>query len=324
MKSTFVLASAFIAASHLAAALKWCKDGKCSDCPSALTSSGPGYPDCVIYDSKTVFGGQGFEEGEGKIKFKVWADIADPCDGTPGSYMVRSPASLTTVGCGNLIYHTENAECSTQLSLEDTFMIQYCCGSGDCDKANVPWGKRDGGGGMQGAVLKFKNGTVIPPLAIGPPPVASQPARRRNLDKRDCDGGWLKDSYIASGAPYIKTFETQIVSAGVAAGEEDRIITITYDQSVSRSTSFDLSVGDPFGIVSLSVGMEFTDTENKGFTVQVTVPAGTAGRIGFTPAFRCTSGSLEKCDGGRTGKQETCTPYVENGIVQGDYAVVQT
>lgn len=105
--------------------VSWCKAEGCDDCPSALTSSGPGYPECVIYDSNTVFGGQGFKEGTGKNKFLVWGNFADPCGGQPGSYMVRSPADLAVQGCGDLIYHTENAECSQQLRIQDTFSKCY-------------------------------------------------------------------------------------------------------------------------------------------------------------------------------------------------------
>lgn len=123
MKQSLLSTAAFSTLLQLTAgqAVSWCKEEGCDDCPSSLTSSGPGYPECVVYDSKTVFGGQGFKEGTGAVDFLVWGNFADPCGGQPGSYMVRSPASLTTEGCGDLIYHTENAECSNQLRIEDTF-----------------------------------------------------------------------------------------------------------------------------------------------------------------------------------------------------------
>lgn len=39
----------------------FCTDGACTeDCPADLSTPGTGYPSCVIYDSETVFGGEGF------------------------------------------------------------------------------------------------------------------------------------------------------------------------------------------------------------------------------------------------------------------------
>lgn len=121
MKQSIFALSALSAAFAQAADVTWCKDEDCSDCPSGITTSGPGYPECVIYDSDTVFGGQGFDTGTGDIKFNVFGDFADPCGGLPGSYIVRSPASLTQNGCGNLAFHTQNAQCSNKLSMKETF-----------------------------------------------------------------------------------------------------------------------------------------------------------------------------------------------------------
>ncbi|KAI8260163.1 hypothetical protein K4K53_002436 [Colletotrichum sp. SAR 10_77] len=327
MKQSFILPAAF-AALATAQDVSWCKSEGCNDCPSSIASSGPGYPECVIYDTNTVFGGQGFKEGTGKVKYLVWGDFIDPCGGQPGSYMVRSPASLTTTGCGDLIYHTENAECSSQLRMEDTFMVQFCCGSGDCEAAGVPWGRRDTegrsvGSGLQGGYLKFANGTVIEPLAVGSPPKDNTLKATESRNQARCTG-FKSKSYQANGEPYLTTFDTQIVSGSVPAEETDRTITITYDQSVSRTTSFSASLGDPFGVVSVSVGFEFSDSESKGFQTELTVYAGETGRVGFTPVYRCTKGTLETCSGDRTSEEHTCTPWILNGIVQGDYRVVQT
>lgn len=40
----------------------FCKDDTCGDCPVSVTSIGTGFPDCAIYNSKDVFGNQGFPE----------------------------------------------------------------------------------------------------------------------------------------------------------------------------------------------------------------------------------------------------------------------
>lgn len=170
--------------------------------------------------------------------------------------------------------------------------------------------------------LAFKNGTEIEPLAVGSPPDSQTMRRGDRLESRQCSG--FRDPYEPNGDSYLTTKDTQIVSGSVSAGEEDAQVTITYDETVSRSTGFSLSVGDPWGIMTATTSFEFTNSERKGVTVQVTVPAGTSGRVGFTPVYRCTRGTLGTCDGGRTTEQESCTPYIQNGVVQGDYQVVQT
>jgi hypothetical protein len=42
-----------------------CTDNKCETCPSAISSTGTGYPNCVIYNSEDVFANQGYEGSEG-------------------------------------------------------------------------------------------------------------------------------------------------------------------------------------------------------------------------------------------------------------------
>ncbi|KAH8757181.1 hypothetical protein F5883DRAFT_607120 [Diaporthe sp. PMI_573] len=188
-------------------------------------------------------------------------------------------------------------------------MVQFCCGSGDCIAAGVPWGKRQdstelvgAGNGLQGAFLKFANGTIIPPLENGPSPDI--------VTRQDECDGFKEGSYVADGDLYLKTFGTVTVTPSVGPFTQDTEIDVTYDQSISRSTSFDVSLGDPFGIISLSVGVEFQDSESEGFTIKVPVPARQQGVVGFTPVYQCTSGTLESCDGVRTDPGETCTPFL--------------
>ncbi|KAK7921666.1 hypothetical protein PG985_009688 [Apiospora marii] len=310
--------------------VKWCKDEKCADCPSGLASSGPGYPECVVYDSNTVFGGQGFNEDTvGDIKFKVFGDFKAPCGGQPGNYMIRSPASLDIEGCGNLIFSTTKAQCSAQMGLQDTFMIQFCCGSGDCDKAHVPIGTRGidfmqaGGGGSHGVYLQYENGTIIEPLAIGSPPSSSAAASRPRRLHRRCKG-YKDGSYVADGDIYYKTFETVVASANVPAEEEERTFTFQHTRTASKTTTFETSVGDPWGVISISTGVQWQDATSKSEQISIVIPAGQSGYIGWTPFFRCTKGTLEDCDGKRTEEHESCAPYVDGDVIRGDYAFVQT
>ena len=304
--------------------ITWCKEKDCGGCVSSITSPGTGYPDCVIYDTETVFGGQGFQEGTDSILYNVWAQMSEPCGGEVGNLMVRSPAALATVGCGDLIYDTTEAECSASLALQDTSMVQFCCGAGDCQAAGVPWGRRIGigghtdrlsTGGLQGVYLTFPNGTVIEPIAVGRSPF------KANM-KRQCEG-WKEDSYIASGEPYLKTFDTYFVSDPQPAQDQDREVEITQTVTVETSTSFDVSIGDPFGIISLSVGFEFSRQQQTSVSYKFTVPAGQTGRVGFTPVYICTTGTLEDCDGNVSPENESCTAYLTSGSITGDYALVQ-
>ncbi|KAK8062317.1 hypothetical protein PG997_014414 [Apiospora hydei] len=277
----------------------WCKDDKCSDCPSGLASSGPGWPECVVYDSNVVFGGQGFDEDvAGKLRYRVYGDFKEPCGGASGNFMIRSPASISAVGCGNLVYSTQKAQCSGSITLEDTFMVQFCCGAGDCDAAHVPAGKRgddlmlSGGGSSGGGVyLQFPNGTMIEPLAVGTPPPPTSFATRR---------------------------------AAAAAAIEARACEGYKEGSASTSTTFEASVGDALGIISVSVGFTFENSTSDAQSIAIAVPAGQSGYIGWTPIYRCTKGSLETCDDVRTGSKESCTPYVSDGVIRGDYLFVQT
>jgi hypothetical protein len=36
----------------------FCADNKCGNCPVQVTDAGTGYPNCVIYSTDDVFGGQ--------------------------------------------------------------------------------------------------------------------------------------------------------------------------------------------------------------------------------------------------------------------------
>lgn len=203
-------------------------------------------------------------------------------------------------------------------------VVQFCCGSRDCTAAGVPWGKRQdtadllgAGSGLQGTFLQSFNGTIVSPLEIGSPPELTK-------RKDECEG-FKEGSYIADGDLYLKTFDTQAVTASIGPFTQDTEFEITYDQTISRSTSFDVSVGDPFGIISLSIGVTLEDSETKGFTAKVPVPTGQQGVIGFTPVFQCSTGTLENCDSVKTDPAESCTPYlIATGVVYGDYRLIQS
>ena len=51
---------ALLAVQQVAASgpFKFCKENQCGDCPVQVTDAGLGYPNCVVYDTKDVFGNQ--------------------------------------------------------------------------------------------------------------------------------------------------------------------------------------------------------------------------------------------------------------------------
>lgn len=149
-------------------------------------------------------------------------------------------------------------------------------------------------------------------------------SRATELDKRqECDG-YKAGSYIADGDMYLKTFDTKVVTPTIGPFTRDIDYPITYDQSASRFTSFDTALGDPFEIISLSIGINFEDSETKNVTATTVVPAGQQGAVGFTPYYQCSTGTLEDCQDVRTNLSESCRPFLSpSGVMQGEYGMIQ-
>lgn len=105
--------------------ISFCTEEDCADCPTSFATAGTGYPSCVIYETETVFGGQGFKEGTGLIKYLAHGDSQEPCGGQPGSFIVRSPARMTDIGCGGIIFSNTDAQCSVELALAEQDMAGH-------------------------------------------------------------------------------------------------------------------------------------------------------------------------------------------------------
>ncbi|KAK4208591.1 hypothetical protein QBC37DRAFT_325443 [Rhypophila decipiens] len=310
----------------LAQVLSWCKDEECGDCPSSVIAGPNEYPECVIYETKKVFDGGGFKEGTApNIEYEVFANMLSvPCDGEPGGILIRSPSSLELPGCGNAIVarRADSGCMNPAIQLQDTFLVQYCCGVQGCADAGLPIGRGSGGGSLY---LTYANGTIIPPKAVGSPRTPSS----SSLTSRqvECEG-WQPNSYAPSGPKkyYYVTKNTMIITSTVGPYTKDTDIQVSYDQTIEVSTTFELSVGDPLGIITATLGMTFARSETKAVTYDFTVPAGTVGRIGFTPVWICSKGTLTDCDGNLSDETETCAPYKPDDsiTVQGDYTLVRS
>jgi hypothetical protein len=97
------------------------------------------------------------------------------------------------------------------------------------------------------------------------------------------------------------------------------------EQSVTRTTTFGASVGDPFGIVTVSTQISFEETAAQSSTYKFTPKDGQCGHINWTPFFDCIKGTMTDC--GETGDQtgEVCTAKrLGSGDIDGAYTFVVT
>jgi hypothetical protein len=91
---------------------------------------GDGYPNCVIYQSRDVFAGYEFEaEIDG---YDVWWNSNEMDEGC--RVIVRTPATVDVQNCGYYLTGWHDKGCY-KTHLRNSFVLQFCCGSGDCDAA---------------------------------------------------------------------------------------------------------------------------------------------------------------------------------------------
>jgi hypothetical protein len=194
----------------------------------------------VVYDTETVFGGLGFTPGDDGTDFLYQAFPNVPEPGPGCNLHILSPASVQAEGCGVPIFQTNAAKCDRDgTNFKETFLIQFCCGDGDCGVGGYPTKRGIAGHSARGPsggslYLKYPNGTLIEPKEVGLPPQKRQ----------DCMDGYKL--YVPDGAVYTKTGNSVLVSDPVQASEEDITISLTYSTEVSTTTSFSTSIGDPF------------------------------------------------------------------------------
>jgi len=300
-----------------------CTDDKCESCPSAVSSTGTGYPDCVVYNSEDVFANQGYEGSEGG-GYAVYFDVQEHEPGC--ATIVKSPASTDLVGCGAAIGSFKQPACAL-INLETTFMLQSCCGD-DCDAAG---GKMIRGIGQMGTarsvlvdgrgglLLKYANGTIIEPAEVGPPSTLvnagkmKRQARRtteQRLQKRSC----TKDSWEGSTVLTRPADNVQIVIDSVTGPGS---VTVTKERTQTWSTSMSLGIAD---IISLGVSTEFSESVSSGKQVSVTIAEGQTGKLGFTATLSCSTGKGQ-CDDGEV-EGEVCWPTMNGDDVAGTYRVI--
>ena len=181
LRSAAVLsAAALLTELSTAQLLSFCLDNKCGNCPVA-PGQAVGYPLCNIYDSSTVLGNNGFNGTTGgsvqshfrTIRamlilnfyrgFQTWIDVPQPDKGC--TVLIRSPAGVNEENCGVPVGSFSTGTCAN-VPLKETFMMQYCCGSGDCTAAGVARRRGNGWaferrGGGSGFKFYDANGNII-------------------------------------------------------------------------------------------------------------------------------------------------------------------
>ena len=137
--------------------------------------------------------------------------------------IVKSPASTDEEACGYVVGSFKNAVCA-QMNLKETFMIQYCCGSGDCEAATGS-AKRVRGlenrRALEGRAseVRGKNGKIVKPIQVGYPPEkkgqmkreAGPEVAKKGLQRRKdkCQG------YEADGDVYTRPADSPQIVATV-------------------------------------------------------------------------------------------------------------
>ncbi|KAL4870684.1 hypothetical protein BDV12DRAFT_48417 [Aspergillus spectabilis] len=188
--------------------------------------------------------------------------------------------------CGVTVGRYENAICIRQ-AWTTTLSFSQCCG--EC-------------GGL-GAKIE---GT----------PVAANLLESRSVAKRDCS------TWTSSGGPEDGYGSNQVVSNPVT-GPAD--VQISKTVTIGRSSSFSVSVGDPYGIASASTGITFEESTSTALSYTFQVLEGQSGYVAWTPLVTCVDGTLSGCDGAADESGRLCTPKKDSdGKVIGQYNFVST
>ncbi|KAL4885993.1 hypothetical protein BJY04DRAFT_214185 [Aspergillus karnatakaensis] len=190
------------------------------------------------------------------------------------------------IDCGVAVGRFENAICVRQ-AWTTTLTLTHCCG--EC-------------GGV-GASL---NGI----------PVEGNLLESRSVAKRDCS------TWTTTEAAHDSYGSNQAVS-NVVTGPAD--VQISKTVTTGRSSSFSLSVGDPYGVASASTGITFEESTSTALSYTFQVLEGQTGYIAWTPLVSCVDGTLSGCDGASDETGTLCTPKKDSdGNVVGQYTFVSS
>ncbi|KAM0718468.1 hypothetical protein Q7P37_005538 [Cladosporium fusiforme] len=327
-----VSAGAVLAAMVANTAAQWvtpCGDQGCnSNChDDPLESIGNGFPQCVIYNSADTIGAYENDEGTG---YNVWFDSGEPDDNC--RVIVRTPASQEVENCGNYLTSWTSAGCY-QTTLQDSYNLQFCCGTGDCDAAMPSSSMAQARSlGMQGAtastqlVYKSENDNSTSgtkDLGNGASlrwaKRNSSPPAQLSKKKRDCDSYSEERKYTERG-------EQQRVSPTQSCTSNNGCdLEVSSEVTTGRSWSVGFSV-TILEVISASTEMEFTESESYSLSTTFSQTSGSSGYVTFSPTLECTSGSVNDCDDDEDDSVFACTPRLltvdGNSVPDGEFVFV--
>lgn len=233
--------------------------------------------------------------------YAPYISVSQPDDNC--QLILTTPAHVSEEHCGVPVAAYSHAACGS-VTVDSTFMVQYCCGAEDCNNAGV--GLRSLGGKPKKIELTV-DGKVVEPAQIGSPPPAIrqlESAKLRTLVKNDddddgiCDGDWVADE---GKEDYTReSDDRQVVYSNFNGGEVQ--ITKTREQSWTQETSASLGFADV-----LSLGLSFSESYEKSVSDSTSytysTKPGQTGSIVFTPTLRCSTGMCKARH--LTGRRDT-------------------
>ncbi|KAH7066255.1 hypothetical protein BKA63DRAFT_557792 [Paraphoma chrysanthemicola] len=182
-----------------------------------------------------------------------------------------------------------------------TFMVQFCCGTGDYTSASV---KRDGFIESQAniptftsAILANSEGDLIMPHSVGD---EAGDKFETFLEAHGLNASSMVKSRSSSGTPVYKTGYASEAAVERRACDKftQKKVSITNEKSVSRTTTFGASVSDPWGIVPESTEFSTEESASQSYTYEFTRRDGQCGHVSFTLFYNCIQGTITDCDEG--------------------------
>ncbi|KAL3463521.1 hypothetical protein BJX64DRAFT_287269 [Aspergillus heterothallicus] len=139
---------------------------------------------------------------------------------------------------------------------------------------------------------------------------------KRATAKRDCD------TFTQDGGTYEVIGESHSISDTLVGPGS---FNVGKEVSTSTTTSFSASVGDPFGIISESVGFDFTKSDSESLSYTIELSEGQVGYVAWSPTMTCVSGTLSNCEDASDEQGQVCTAKkADDGHVPGQYNFVST
>ncbi|KAL4874963.1 hypothetical protein BJY04DRAFT_224477 [Aspergillus karnatakaensis] len=239
-----------------------------------------------------------FEEGTGGVCTQFDKSSFDG-NGFPlneaGGYDVYFNIPQAETGCQHIVYTgssvnncgivagTFTQPTCARIAVNSMMAMEYCCGDGCAQQGN-----------------RVAAAGILPNVT--------------SVHKRDCS------SFTTRQGPYTKDGGAQSVSDPVSGPAQ---VAISASVTVGRSTTFSASVGDPYGIVSASTGVEFSESVTNELSYTFEVLEGQTGYVAWTPQLTCVEGVLSGCDSGSDTSGEVCGPRTgSDGAVVGQYSFV--